>query len=653
MRHIGCRWGGGVALAGAVALIAVPALGSSTAGATSPTAPLAPSSVSAVAGYQDATVTWTVGINGGDPITSFVITPYIAGTAQTAITVAAAAVGSALDPTPGSVDTWTDAIGASGTGYSFTVAAVNAVGTSVASAVSNTVNPASGTVPGAPTAVMATALPDSAATVQWTVPPNNGSAITMFFVQGLVNGGISEPASADGEAGAPGSPLDPTPGATDSSTLTGLTGGTTYTFEVLAENGTGIGPMSIPSNAITATVTPGVLTTANPQVVFPAITLGDFSASISVTLSNTGTVPVDITGFDIGGADPNDFIEADPAGNCDPSTLGPGENCTENVAFVPGALGNRTATLIPIDGLTSSPSIYLSGTGTEGYYIATAGGNVTSYGDAQFQGGLAHVPTAPIVDIVTTGDDGGYWMVGSDGQVYNFGDATYFGGMGGVKLNKPIVGMAVTPDDAGYWLVASDGGIFAFVDATYYGSTGGMRLNKPIVGMATTPDGAGYWLVASDGGIFSFGDAPYYGSTGGMRLNKPIVGMAPTPDGGGYWLVASDGGIFTFGDAPFYGSTGAIKLNRPIVGMAASPDGAGYWLVASDGGIFSFGDAPYLGSEGAAGISNVAGMVVDGGPTIQATFDIPAIRTASAHRLDQRKTIFSSSNATVTVEPSR
>ncbi|HUC04342.1 MAG TPA: hypothetical protein VL961_03025, partial [Acidimicrobiales bacterium] len=101
---------------------------------------------------------------------------------------------------------------------------------------------------------------------------------------------------------------------------------------------------------------------------------------------------------------------------------------------------------------------------------------------------------------------------------------------------------------------------------------------------------------------------------------------APTPDGGGYWLVASDGGIFTFGDAGYYGSTGGITLNKPIVGMASTPDGGGYWLVASDGGIFTFGDAQFAGSDGGQGVTDAAGMTIDGTFTGQATLDLPAFR---------------------------
>ncbi len=366
---------------------------------------------------------------------------------------------------------------------------------------------------------------------------------------------------------------------------------------------------------------------------------GEFAADI--TLTNISTTTDTISGFTIGGADPDDFFEFD---DCGPNAtlegptpagpLAPGQSCDVLIAFMPGALGARSATVTPVDGSATAPVITVTGTGTEGYYEVTADGEVATHGDANPEGDTSElIIKSPIVASASTGDNSGYWLAASDGGIFAFGDAQFFGSTGALHLNKPIVGMAATPDDEGYWLVASDGGIFSFGDAPFFGSTGGIRLNKPIVGMAATPDGGGYWLVASDGGVFSFGDASYFGSTGGIRLNQPIVGMATTPDGGGYWLVASDGGIFAFGDANFFGSNGAIHLNKPIVSMAATPDGGGYWLMASDGGVFAFGDAPFEGSSANSSTSPFVSIMYDAGPTLQSIFHQPAVRKAAEARL--------------------
>ena len=67
-----------------------------------------------------------------------------------------------------------------GTAYSFTVTAVNGVGTGAASAASAAVTPLD--APGAPTAVTATAG-NTSATVSWTAPASNGgSRITSYTV---------------------------------------------------------------------------------------------------------------------------------------------------------------------------------------------------------------------------------------------------------------------------------------------------------------------------------------------------------------------------------------------------------------------------------------------------------------------------------------
>jgi subtilisin family serine protease len=90
--------------------------------------------------------------------------------------------------------------------------------------------------PGAPTGVTATAG-DASATVSWTPPASNGgSGITGYVVTPYV-GGTAQPATAVG--------------AVTSTTVTGLTNGTSYTFRVAAVNAVGTGPQSDPSNAVT------------------------------------------------------------------------------------------------------------------------------------------------------------------------------------------------------------------------------------------------------------------------------------------------------------------------------------------------------------------------------------------------------------------
>jgi hypothetical protein len=173
----------------------------------------------------------------------------------------------------------------------------------------------------------------------------------------------------------------------------------------------------------------------------------------------------------------------------------------------------------PIVGMAATPS-------GKGYWLVATDGGIFAFGDAAFLGSTGDLRlNQPIVGMATTPSGKGYWLVASDGGIFAFGDAAFLGSTGALRLNKPIVGMAASPTGLGYWLVASDGGIFSFGDAAFFGSTGDLRLNQPIVAMSATPRGDGYRLVASDGGIFTFGDAAFLGSTGDLRLSQPILAI--------------------------------------------------------------------------------------------------------------------------------
>ena len=95
--------------------------------------PGAPTIGSVSAGDSAATVNWTApASNGGSAITGYVVTPYIAGVAQTAQTFSSTATTQTVTGlTPG-------------TSYTFKVAAVNAAGTGPASAASAAVTPNAG-----------------------------------------------------------------------------------------------------------------------------------------------------------------------------------------------------------------------------------------------------------------------------------------------------------------------------------------------------------------------------------------------------------------------------------------------------------------------------------------------------------------------------
>jgi Domain of unknown function (DUF4082)/Fibronectin type III domain/Bacterial Ig domain len=218
-----------------------------------PSAPAAPANVTATAGNQSATVSWTAPANNGSPITSYTITPYIGSTGQTPTVITG---------TPPATSTVVTGL-TNGTAYTFTVTATNGIGTGPASAASAAVTPVAPTAPTAPTGVTATAG-NASATVSWSAPANGGSPITSYTITPYI-----------GSTGQTPTVITGTPPAT-STVVTGLTNGTAYTFTVTATNGVGTGPAS----AASAAVTPS---TSSAAFVQQANTYTGSATSLSVT----------------------------------------------------------------------------------------------------------------------------------------------------------------------------------------------------------------------------------------------------------------------------------------------------------------------------------------------------------------------------------
>src|SRR5262249_9698503 len=193
-----------------------------------PGVPGAPTGGTATAGNGSANVSWPApSNNGGSTITKYTVTPFIGSTAQTPVTVTGS---------PPATSTTVPGL-TNGTSYTFTVTATNATGTSPASAPSNSLTP--NNLPGAPTGVTAAAGNGSVNEARPVSSNNGGSTIISYTVTPFIGSTAQTPVTVTGS-----------PPST-STTVPGLTNGTSYTFTVTAANANGSGAASPPSNAVT------------------------------------------------------------------------------------------------------------------------------------------------------------------------------------------------------------------------------------------------------------------------------------------------------------------------------------------------------------------------------------------------------------------
>ena len=111
----------------------------------------------------------------------------------------------------------------------------------------------------------------------------------------------------------------------------------------------------------TGTAPPTTLSAAAPD--FGRQVAGTTGDPQHVTIANTGSAPLHVTGLAVGGANAGDFAVA--ADGCSGAAVAPGSACSVDVRFTPGDLGARAATLSFTANTTPSAanSVALAGTG--------------------------------------------------------------------------------------------------------------------------------------------------------------------------------------------------------------------------------------------------------------------------------------------------
>jgi trimeric autotransporter adhesin len=201
-------------------VIATNAVGNSVASTASApviprTVPGAPTSPIATPGNTQASIAFVAPVsNGGSAITSYTVTSTPGNFTATGPSSPLVVTGLTY-----------------GTSYTFKVVATNAAGNSLASVASASITPTA-TVPGAPTSPVATIVNRTEASVAFVAPVSNGGAAITSYTVTSTPGSITKTGAS--------SPL----------IVTGLNGGTSYTFTVVATNAIGNSVASVASNAV-------------------------------------------------------------------------------------------------------------------------------------------------------------------------------------------------------------------------------------------------------------------------------------------------------------------------------------------------------------------------------------------------------------------
>jgi hypothetical protein len=115
----------------------------------------------------------------------------------------------------------------------------------------------------------------------------------------------------------------------------------------------------------TITVTTGTapaVSLSPTSLSFGSVAVGSASAPLAVTLTNSGTASLAISGITVTGSNAGDFTQTNTCG----TSVAAGAKCTISVTFKPTATGSRSASVAIADNAAGSPqSVKLSGTGAK------------------------------------------------------------------------------------------------------------------------------------------------------------------------------------------------------------------------------------------------------------------------------------------------
>jgi len=277
-----------------------------------------PMNVTAVAQPGEAVVSWTPPQNYG----SVTITSYVAsdGSGQSCTYIVA---------TP-ETDTCTVAFLTNGDSYSFSVTAVNAVGSSIASLAAPSVTPA--TVPDAPTNVTVTNVTASVSNglldVAWNPPDTNGGSPITSYTATDSNGHNCTYVVSSPE--------------TDTCTVSNLTLGASYSFSVTAVNSVGTSAASSPSSSATPATVPNAPTGVTATNATTSTSNGAIRISWSPPTLDGGSPITSYTASSSNGGSCSYTVSSPEADNCTVSDLQVGTSYSFTVTGT-NALGTSSS----------------------------------------------------------------------------------------------------------------------------------------------------------------------------------------------------------------------------------------------------------------------------------------------------------------------
>jgi hypothetical protein len=243
-----------------------------TAWTSAPDAPANVTATSVVSGT--AVVSWAPpDSDGGNPISDYTVTAYDVSTTSN---------GPVADTNDGSTTSATLSGLTPGDVYVFEVVAVNSQGPGSQGESGSVI--AAGAVPGAPAAVYVNPASGGSETIAWLAPGNYDVARPTSYTVVAV----------DGTNTANGGQQATVSGSTYNATITGLTGGDSYTFQVTATNGNGTGPAAS-SSAVTAWTLPTA-----PRFVSASV---NPDGSVTVGWTTPSQLGGSLTGYSISAVD--------------------------------------------------------------------------------------------------------------------------------------------------------------------------------------------------------------------------------------------------------------------------------------------------------------------------------------------------------------